>query len=123
MFAGLAEYDATDAHSVGVLRGPTGLGLAHMIDREPHFASGVSVEYVIAASPELLVAKILSGEVEVATLPSNLGATLSARGVEIGLVAMKMWGVLYIVGPDDVRGWDDLRGRRIYSIGRNATPR
>ncbi len=123
--AGLREpADPVEVRTVrvGVLRGPTGLGLAHMIEQEPDFASGVAVEYVVAASPDLLVAKILSGEVEIATLPTNLGATLAARGVEIGLVAMKMWGVLYVVGPEEVQRWDDLRGQRIFTIGRNATP-
>lgn len=60
--------------------------------------------------------------------PTNLGATLIKRGAPYKLVSVAVEGSLYIIGnPDKVDGrteitLNDLRGKRIASIGQNNTP-
>lgn len=60
--------------------------------------------------------------------PTNLGASLIKQGAPYKLVAVAVEGSLYIIGsPDSVGGrseitFEDLKGKKIASIGQNNTP-
>ena len=116
--------------TLGTLRGPTALALAPMIDGNPEISTRTADElieaemaYAIEGSPQVLVSRLISGEVDIATLPSNVGATLSSRGVPVRIGPTFLWGLLYLLGPEgELSTWEDLEGRTVYSIGRNTTP-
>ena len=80
------------------------------------------MNYEVLPSPDMLGAKILSGEAQMAIAPTNLGANLRARDVDIRYVGSMVWGMLYIVTREDIIGWEDLRGREIAMLGRGLTP-
>ena len=104
------------------LRGPTGMGGIRLIDEEPDFA-GVDVEYRLSGSPQNTVARVLSGEVDIAALPSNVAAKVYNAGAPYQLAVVHTLGVLYLVSRDDeVSDWSDLPGREIGNIGRGANP-
>ena len=65
--------------NVMVLSGPTGLSLLQMIAEEPEL-SGVKLNYSVATKPEQLTARLVSGAVDIAALPTNLAAVLYNRG-------------------------------------------
>ena len=108
--------------NVMVLSGPTGLTLLQMIAEEPEL-SGVKLNYSVATKPEQLTARLVSGEADIAALPTNLAAVLYNRGIGIRLAAITNWGVTYIVGRDpSVRSWQGLKGRELAVTGRGTTP-
>lgn len=97
-----------------VLRGPTAVGMIKMIDSNPSLGENVKVEYVIEQAPDTLTAKLLTGEIEFATIPTNNAATLYNKGVAYKLAAMNTWGVMYIVSSDPaIKTWADLKNRDI----------
>jgi len=110
---------AQEPYRVGVLRGPTAVAFAAMIDSPPSL-DGRPVEIVTFPTPPNLIAAYLGGEVDAATLPSNAAAQLAGRGAPVEIASTFIWGVLYVVGPAGAR-LDDLSGP-VHSIGRGASP-
>ena len=112
---------AAEPFRIGVLRGPTAIAFAPLIEAPPVMADGREVQFLVMPSPDLLVARAISGEVDAAALPGNVAAQLHNRGVELQVAATFIWGVLYLLGPPGA-GIHDLEGREIYAPGRGATP-
>jgi NitT/TauT family transport system substrate-binding protein len=88
-------------------------------------ASSEDDRFTLVSSPDEIVAKISSGEVDVAAAPTNLAATLYNKtdgGVQ--LAAVTTLGVLYVVtaGGENVGSVSDLKGKTVYSSGQGATP-
>ncbi len=106
---------------VAVLRGPTALGMVQMLDAQPSLGDNVKAEYIIEQSPDTLNAKLLTGEVAMAAIPTNMAAKLYNKGVNYQLAAMNTWGVLYVVTNGDlVKSWSDLKGKQIDNTGQGA---
>ncbi|NBB91491.1 MAG: ABC transporter substrate-binding protein [Spirochaetes bacterium] len=109
--------------AVEVLKGPTGMGMIRLMDEEPSFGDSVSVDYAVSGAPDVLVSKVLSGEVDIAALPSNVAAKLYNSGVPYQLAAVNTLGVLYLVSNDaEVGSFSELRGARIDTSARGANP-
>ncbi len=108
---------------VMALPGTTGLTLVKLFADRPSLGQGVSAEYSIVKTPDQMVAKIISGEADVAAIPTNTAAVLYNKGIAIKLAAITNWGVMYVVGRDgSVKSWKDLKGREVAVTGRGATP-
>ncbi len=103
---------------VAALSGPTGIGMALLMNRPDQY------EITIYQSPDEVVGKILSGEVDVAAVPSNLGAVLNNKtkgGVK--MLAVNTGGVLYVVeNGKTVTRLEDLRGKTILASGKGGAP-
>ncbi len=81
------------------------------------------VNYEIFDSPDVLSSKIISGEADIAIIPSNLAANLYNKGIDYKFVGTSVWGVLYMVSSDNkIKTWKDLKGKEISTIGRGLTP-
>jgi len=106
---------------IASLVGPTGMGLVELMEEHSDV-----YEIHLVTSPDQLIPKILNGDVDVATLPSNLAAVLYNKGGgTFSIVATTAMGVLYVVGVDtDIKCFDDLKGsgKIIHSSGQGATP-
>lgn len=99
------------------LNGPTGMGLAPLMEDERFDIS-------IFQSPDEVVGKVLSGEVDMAAVPSNMGSVLynKTKG-EVRLAAVNTGGVLYLVeNGTAVKDIMDLKGKTIYASGRGGAP-
>ena len=107
---------------IGVLRGPTAVAFSPLIRDPATLPDGRSVELEIFPSPQVLLPRLISGDLDGATIPSNVAAQLYNRGVPIEVSATFLWGVLYLVGSDEIESIDDLAGRAVHSPGRGATP-
>ncbi|WP_455382109.1 ABC transporter substrate-binding protein, partial [Salinispira pacifica] len=108
---------------VATLRGPTGMGMIRLLDGPAQIEEGVSASYEVVGTPELMVSRILSGEVDVASLPLNLAAKLYNSGVDYRLAAVNVLGVLYLVSDgEEVSSLDDLAGKTVYLTGKGANP-
>jgi NitT/TauT family transport system substrate-binding protein len=81
-------------------------------------------EFTMAASPDEITPKLVSGELDIATVPANLAAVLfNNTDGEIQALAINTLGVLYIVDTTgEIADVADLKGRTIYANGLGATP-
>ncbi len=76
----------------------------------------------IAATTDVLSARILAKEPLAAIVPSNLAATAYTKGLGYKIAAVGSFGSFYIVSKEDIGNLADLEGRTIYSHGKGLTP-
>lgn len=98
------------------------LTLAKLIKDNPTIAGNSNIDFEIQKTPDLLVTKILKEEADIAIVPSNLAAQAYNKGLSYKLVGTANWGSIYILSTEDVKGFEDLRGREIYAFGKGLTP-
>jgi len=105
---------------VAALRGPTGMGLVYLMggpdETRPY-------EFSLFGAPDELVGKIVSGEVDMAAVPTNLAATLYKK-TEGGVryIATNTLGVNYVLTTDPaIDGFEALRGKTIGISGLGTT--
>lgn len=111
------------ALTVAGIAGPTGVGLANMMAED--FTSDVNdYTFTVATSPDEVVGKFASGEVQIASVPTNLAAALNKKlNGDVQMLALNTAGVLYILeNGTDIQSVEDLRGKTIYSTGEGANP-
>ncbi|WP_297633575.1 ABC transporter substrate-binding protein [uncultured Clostridium sp.] len=102
---------------IAALKGPTAMGMVKLIEEDKY-------DIEILGSPDEIMPKIIKGDIEIASIPANLGANLyNKTNGEIEVLAINTLGVLYLVNNGDaVKGIKDLEGKTIYSSGKGATP-
>lgn len=109
--------------NIMVLSGTTGLSLVRMLSQNPGFGEGVEGSYTVLKSPDQMVARVISGEADIAALPTNTAAALYNKGIPIQLAAITNWGVTYLVGRESgIHTWKDLKGQSVALTGRGAPP-
>lgn len=108
---------------VAALNGPTGIGMVQMLE-EMEGAENPKYNIVLYQSPDEIVGKVVSGELDIVCVPSNLGAVLYNKTEGgIKLLGMNTLGVLYIVeNGQTVQNIEDLKGKTILSSGKDSTP-
>lgn len=108
--------------SIAVLKGPTGMGAAPLMAANEQGETQNQYEFTIAGTPDVLVSQIVTGELDMAALPTNTIAMLSAKTEgEVQMLAVNTLGVLYVLERgDSVQSIDDLRGKTIVSAGRGT---
>lgn len=111
--------------NIFVLTGPTGIGAVHLWNEAEQDGGPGNYRFTAASSPDAVVAKISSGEADIAALSTNLASTLYHKtdgGVVI--LAVNTLGVLTVLDNTDaeIASMADLRGRRIVTTGQGANP-
>lgn len=107
--------------NVGGLKGPTSIGMIEMIDK---YASSEEMKFSIYGAIDELSAKLMSGEVDIATVPANLASVLynKSKGA-IKVAAINTLGVTAIVEKGDgIQSLQDLKGRTLAATGKGAVP-
>lgn len=114
---------------VATLSGPTGMGMAKLMEDNEKGTSKNDYTFSVATAPDEIVAKVVSGEVDIAAVPANLAATLYAKTQgNVQIVALNTLGMLYLVekktekAEDAVQSLSDLEGKTIVSAGQGSTP-
>lgn len=113
---------------LAVLSGPTGVGAAKLLDSVDNDPDSLRTFYscTIAADNSELVAGLTNGEIDIATVASNVAVNLYNKtdgGVQI--IALGTLGVLHILegnGGTSVNSVADLAGKTLYSAGQGANP-
>ena len=109
-----------EAVSVGALTGPTAMGMVKLLED----GKGTYEPTILGAADEL-VPLILQGEIDIASIPANLAATLYNKTEGgITVLAVNVLGVLYIgeYNTEDLNTLADLKGKTIYATGKGSTP-
>ena len=109
---------------LATLQGPTGMGMAYLLNDADEGKTLNNYEYEVCAGPDEITGKIVSGELDIAALPTNAAATLyNKSNGKVKLLALNTECVLYILEKGDtIKSMADLKGKTIYVSGQGSTP-
>ncbi len=102
--------------------GVPALTVAKFAYENPIIDENMEIEYEIQSTPDLLASKILKGEADIAIVPSNLAAQAYNKEIPYKLVGTSVWGTLYMMSTEEIDSFDSLKGKEVYSFGKNLTP-
>lgn len=117
------EYTAVDM-TVACLKGPTGVGMAKLMQDSEDGKAANNYTFTVAASPDEISGKIVSGELNIASVPTNLAVKLFNKTEgKIQMLAVNTLGVLSFIAQDDsIKSLADLKGKTVYSTGEGSNP-
>ena len=119
-FAALPVCAQGEAIQVGALTGPTAMGMVRLLEDGKD-----TYEPTILGAADELVPLILQGQVDIASIPANLAATLYNKTEGgITVLAVNVLGVLYIgeYNTENLQSLAGLKGQTIYATGKGSTP-
>jgi NitT/TauT family transport system substrate-binding protein len=117
------EINNSKKINIASLKGPSSIGMVKLHNERPSISNGTEVNYEIIPSPDIMISKLLSDEIDMATLPTNVAAKLFNKGIDIKIVAIVGYGVLYLVYQDiEFDDWNDLSGNTINVTSKGSTP-
>lgn len=107
---------------VASLKGPSSMGLIHFIDSISK-VENATVDIKILDEPLQVRKMMLDGTADFALLPTTMAAILYNKGLEYRLMAIPVWGTLYLFGSDTtIKTWEDLKNKRIHVMAKGMTP-
>ena len=109
---------------VAALKGPTGMGMAKLMDAVDAGESSLNCEFSISGKVDDITGKILSKEVDFACIPTNLASVLYNKSEgQIKLAAVNTLGVLYVMEiGNEIESVQDLKDKEIYTSGKGLVP-
>ena len=122
--AAAAKTEAGAGLRVGAPKGPTAMGLAALMQESRDGKSEGSYQFTVAAQPDEIAAKLVSGDLDIALLPANMAAALYNKTEgKIAVLNINTLGVLYCVtGDENIHSVKDLAGKTVLTTGQGATP-
>ena len=82
-----------------------------------------NVKVKILNEPLQVRKMMIDGSADFAILPTTMAAIVYNKGLDYQLIAIPVWGTLYVVGSDPtINRWEDLRGKRVNVMARGMTP-
>ena len=120
----LAGCGTTTAIRLAGMTGPTGMGLAKLLEDDANGKSANDYEFTLAGSADVINPMIINGELDIAAVPANLASVLyNKTNGGIRVLAINTLGVLYVVNTDgSVASLADLTGKTVYATGQGAAP-
>ncbi len=109
---------------LGFFTGPTGISVAQILEESPTYKGPMHVEPRIFSAPPEVVPFLVKGELDIVTLPLNVGIKLiQAKGVEYKLAAVTGTGMLQVISRDSsLTTLKDLENTTVYGMGKGGTP-
>lgn len=88
--------------------------LIHMVNSGALNDIAEEVTFVTWTNPDQLRATVIGNKADFIAIPSNVAANLYNRGVDIKLLNISVWGVLWMVSRDDnLKTLADFKGKEI----------
>lgn len=119
-----APVTPVTALKIGTLKGPAGIAMAYMMESTKKSGMYDPYEFTIDATPDAIVGKLASGEVDIGALPPNLASSVYNKtdgGVVV--IALSMFGSLYIMeNGDTIQSIADLEGKTLAATGQGSVP-
>lgn len=112
------EEQITEPIKIANLKGPSGIGMVQLMESPDKY------EITTYQSPDEVVGKIITGEVDIAAVPSNLGAVLYNKlNGDVILLGTSTLGILCILeNGDSIKKISDLKGKTIVASGKGGSP-
>lgn len=118
-------YTAVDM-SVAYMTGPTGIGMAKLNADSDAKLTANNYTFTVAGAATDIVPKFIKGEINIASVPTNVAATLYNNekiSGKVRMLAVNTNGVLSILEKGDtIKSVADLKGKTIYSTGKGQNP-
>lgn len=110
--------------NITMLKGSTGIGAVKLMEESEKNETDGNYNINVSAAADDAMAKIISGEVDIAAVPTNIAPLIyNKTNGNIAVLAVNTLGVLYIVeNGDSIHTIKDLEGKTIYSSGQGAVP-
>ncbi|MEC0331689.1 ABC transporter substrate-binding protein [Paenibacillus macerans] len=102
------------------VQGPLGITISapiyNILENQALASFADEVVYTPWKTPDELRARISSGQADISAVPTYVGSNLYNRGIDVKLLNTLVWGILYVVGPENETGggWETLRGQTIH---------
>ena len=109
--------------NVAALNGPSGIPMAYLFENKPQ-VSGADFQFQVVAGADVLLPKLLKGEIDVGILPPNVAAKVFTKNNGALVVAAVMGqGMLNLITKDEtIVSLADLQGKTVTVAGQGATP-
>ncbi len=116
------EFTGTDV-KVGMLKGPTGMGAAWLMDQSEQGLTLNRYEFTLAGAADEITGQLVQGGLDIAALPTNAISTLYNKTEgKIVALGVNTLGVLYILeNGETVSEISDLEGKTILASGKGST--
>ena len=113
---------STEVINVSLLKGPTGMGGAYMWSMSDDGKTQNNYNFTLDTDATTVGPKLISGEYDIAAVPTNLAAALYKKSEgKVKVIAVNTLGVLYIVTKDNaVSSVADLEGKTILASGQGT---
>ena len=114
--------DSTSTYIIATLKGPSSMGMIRLIDSLSQ-GKRHSVQVKILNEPLQVRKMMIDGSADFVILPTTMAAIVYNKGLEYQLIAIPVWGTLYLFGSDTtITRWEDLRGKRVNVMAKGMTP-
>lgn len=109
--------------NIGLLKGPTGMGAAYMLQKNADGNARNAYTLTLAGAVDQIQSGLINGELDIAAVPTNMAAVLNAKTEgKVKILAVNTLGVLYIMSSrDDIASVEDLAGKTVLSAGQGTT--
>lgn len=109
-------------YKIATLKGPSSMGMIWLIDSLSK-AGKTDIKVDILNEPVQVRKMILDGTADFAILPTTMAAILYNKGLDYRLIAIPVWGTLYLFGKDSgITCWEHLRNKKVNVMARGMTP-
>ena len=121
---GAAAFAEESSVRVYTLNGTTGFGMAGLIAAAEEGETALNYEFTVETDPSVVTAALISGDCDLAALPTNAAAVLynKTEGA-VQVLALNTRGVLYLVtdGETKIKSLADLEGLNVYAPAQNPS--
>ncbi|MBQ7875433.1 MAG: ABC transporter substrate-binding protein [Oscillospiraceae bacterium] len=109
--------------NIGVLKGPTGMGAAWLMDQDEQGLTLNDYEFTVAGAADELTGRLVQGSLDIAALPTNAISSLYNKTEgKIVCLGVNTLGVLYILEKgESISSIKDLDGKTILASGQGTT--
>ncbi len=117
------EADVKPVINIGLLKGPTGMGAAVLLDADEKGTAKADYNLTLAGAPDVLQASLINNELDIAALPTNVAAVLNKKTEgKVQILAVNTLGVIYLMSNNEnISSIADLAGKTILSAGQGTT--
>jgi NitT/TauT family transport system substrate-binding protein len=114
--------DGKIIYKFATLKGPSSMGMIWLID-SLNKTPDANIQIDILNEPIQVRKMVLDGTADFAILPTTMAAILYNKGLKYKLMAIPVWGTLYLFGNDTmISSWEDLKNKRIHVMAKGMTP-
>lgn len=107
---------------IASLKGPSSMCLIRLIDSINNDVN-TDIKIEILDEPIQVRKMMLDGSAGFALLPTTMASILYNKGLDFRLIAIPVWGTMYLFGEDTtITSWEDLRNRRVNVMAKEMTP-
>lgn len=106
------------------LAGPTGIGMAKLIDDDTNGKTAYDYEFTVSSAPDQVSPEVIKGNYDIAAVPVNLASVLYNKTEgKLKVAGINTLGVLYMLeNGNTINSVADLKGKTIYATGQGSNP-